>query len=70
MLGAAPAVRALPFNMDKKRILLYTLAFAAFALLVYIQFRTWRNFDWATFWSESRNLGRPRTSSTSCMPWP
>jgi uncharacterized protein (TIRG00374 family) len=45
--------------MDKKRILLYTLAFAAFALLVYIQFRTWRNFDWATFWSESRNLGRP-----------
>ena len=45
--------------MDKKRILLYTLAFAAFAVLVYMQFRTWRNFDWATFWRESGNLGRP-----------
>jgi len=45
--------------MDKKRILLYTLAFAAFAVLVYMQFRTWRNFDWATFWKESGNLGRP-----------
>jgi glycosyltransferase 2 family protein len=45
--------------MDRKRILLYTLAFAGFAVLVYMQFRTWRNFDWATFWSESRDLGRP-----------
>ncbi len=45
--------------MDRKRIFLYTLAFAVFAVLVYMQFRTWRNFDWATFWSESRDLGRP-----------
>ena len=45
--------------MDKKRFLLYALAFAVFAVLVYIQFRTWRNFDWATFWREGRNLGRP-----------
>jgi len=59
VLGAVPAVRVLPFDMDKKRILLYALAFAAFAVLVYIQFRTWRDFDWATFWRESGDLGRP-----------
>ena len=54
-----PAIGVLPFNMDRKRILLYTLAFVAFAVLVYMQFRTWRNFDWATFWSESGKLGKP-----------
>lgn len=59
MLSTEPAVRVLPFNMDRKRILLYTLAFAAFAILVYMQFRTWSHFDWATFWRESRKLGRP-----------
>ena len=59
MLGAVPAIGVLPFNMDRKRILLYTLAFVAFAVLVYMQFRTWRNFDWATFWRESGNLGKP-----------
>ena len=59
MLGAVPAVRVLPFNMDRKRIVLYALAFAVFAVLVYLQFRTWRHFDWATFWRESRKLGRP-----------
>ena len=45
--------------MDRKRAFLYSLAFAVFAVLVYMQFRTWRNFDWATFWRESRNLVRP-----------
>ena len=45
--------------MDRKRILLYALAFVAFAALVYMQFRTWRNFDWTTFWRESGNLGKP-----------
>jgi uncharacterized protein (TIRG00374 family) len=46
--------------MDRKRILLYTLALAVFAVLVYMQFRTWRNFDWATFWAEGRRLAKPR----------
>ena len=45
--------------MDRKRILLYTLAFVVFAVLVYMQFRTWRHFDWDTFWRESGNLGKP-----------
>ena len=48
--------------MDRKRILLYTLAFAAFALLVYFQFRHWRSFDWTTFWAESRNRSAPGIS--------
>ena len=48
-----------PSNMDRKRILLYALAFVAFVVLVYMQFRTWRDFDWATFWRESGNLGKP-----------
>jgi hypothetical protein len=46
--------------MDRKRILLYTLALTVFAVLVYIQFRTWRNFDWATFWAEGGKLAQPR----------
>lgn len=45
--------------MDRKRILLYALALAVFAVLVYMQFRTWRNFDWATFWSQGAKLYRP-----------
>ncbi len=45
--------------MDKKRILLYALALAVFGVLVYIQFRTWRNFDWSTFWAQSGKLARP-----------
>ncbi len=45
--------------MDRKRIFLYALAFIVFLTLVYMQFRTWRHFDWATFWRESRDLGKP-----------
>ncbi|MGO9863097.1 MAG: lysylphosphatidylglycerol synthase transmembrane domain-containing protein [Terriglobales bacterium] len=33
--------------MNKKRYALYTLVFLILAVLVYLQFRTWRNFDWA-----------------------
>jgi len=45
--------------MDRKRILLYVLALTVFAVLVYMQFRTWRNFDWATFWAQGEKLYRP-----------
>src|SRR5213594_3476744 len=44
--------------MDRKRILMYGLALAVFAVLVYMQFRTWRHFDWATFWAQGANLTR------------
>ncbi len=39
--------------MNKKRVIIYALVFAVLALLVYLQFRTWRNFDWATFLSQT-----------------
>jgi glycosyltransferase 2 family protein len=42
--------------MNKKRLLLYGLVLALLVVLVYFQFRTWKNFDWATFWSESKGV--------------
>ena len=42
--------------MGKKRYLAYAVVAAIFAVLVYMQFRTWKDFDWATFWSEARQL--------------
>jgi len=42
--------------MDKKRYLAYAVVAAILAILVYVQFRTWKNFDWATFWDQSRQV--------------
>src|SRR5438034_3462175 len=42
--------------MNKKQILLYGLAAVLLAILVYIQFRTWRNFDWDKFLSQLDNI--------------
>jgi uncharacterized membrane protein YbhN (UPF0104 family) len=42
--------------MDKKRTLVYALVTAILAALVYAQFRTWRDFDWATFWSQTDHV--------------
>ena len=42
--------------MGKKRYLAYAVVAAILAVLVYMQFRTWKDFDWATFWSEGRQL--------------
>lgn len=33
--------------MNNKKYLAYTVVFVVLAVLVYLQFRTWRNFDWA-----------------------
>ena len=44
--------------MSKKQIIIYGLLAAVFAILVYIQFRTWRNFDWATFWSQTDQVNK------------
>ena len=33
--------------MNKKRYVVYAVVFVVLAALVYLQFRTWRNFDWA-----------------------
>jgi uncharacterized protein (TIRG00374 family) len=40
--------------MNRKRLLLYGLVLGVLAVLVYFQFRTWKDFDWATFWTESK----------------
>ncbi len=42
--------------MDKKRYLAYAVVAAILAILIYVQFRTWKNFDWATFWDQSRQV--------------
>ena len=33
--------------MNKKKYVVYAVVFLVLAVLVYLQFRTWRNFDWA-----------------------
>ena len=44
-----------PF-MDKKRILASVVVFLILAVLVYLQYRHWRTFDWATFWSQTHRI--------------
>jgi len=42
--------------MNRKRIIIYGLVFAVLALLVYLQFRQWRTFDWAKFIAHTRDI--------------
>jgi uncharacterized protein (TIRG00374 family) len=35
--------------MKRKRYVVYAVVFLVLAVLVYLQFRTWQNFDWARF---------------------
>ncbi|HXR14808.1 MAG TPA: lysylphosphatidylglycerol synthase transmembrane domain-containing protein [Terriglobales bacterium] len=42
--------------MSKKRILAYVIVTAILAALVYVQFRTWKDFDWLTFWDQSKQI--------------
>lgn len=42
--------------MAKKRIYIYGLVAAVLGVLIYEQFRTWRNFDWQTFLSQTGHL--------------
>ena len=44
-----------PF-MDKKRILASVVVFLILAILVYVQYRHWRTFDWGTFWSQTHRI--------------
>jgi len=45
--------------MDRKRILA-SLVFLILAILVYLQYRHWRTFDWHTFWSQTHRINKPR----------
>src|SRR5208337_2550418 len=40
-------------RMNKKKYAAYAIVFAVLAVLVYLQFRTWRNFDWALLFRQS-----------------
>lgn len=51
---AAPTIE-IP-RMPKKQLLIYGLVLAILAALVYLQFRTWRDFDWATFWRQTDHV--------------
>lgn len=40
--------------MSKRRVLIFVLVFVALAALVYLQFRTWKSFDWGVFLVETQ----------------
>ncbi|MFZ1142927.1 MAG: lysylphosphatidylglycerol synthase transmembrane domain-containing protein [Candidatus Sulfotelmatobacter sp.] len=42
--------------MDKKRILASVVVFLILAILVYLQYRHWRSFDWGTFWGQIHRI--------------
>lgn len=42
--------------MDKKRILATVVVFLVVVFLFYLQYRHWRSFDWATFWSQTHRI--------------
>ena len=42
--------------MGRKRIVAYAVVAAILAALVYTQFRTWKDFDWPTFWAQGKQL--------------
>ncbi len=44
--------------MNKKQITIYSVVAIVLAALIYFQFRTWRNFDWATFWTQTDHVNK------------
>ena len=42
--------------MTKKQGSIYLSVFAILAVLMYVQFRTWRDFDWTTFWKQTDHV--------------
>lgn len=42
--------------MDKRRYLAYAVVAAILTALIYVQFRTWKGFDWTTFWDQSKQV--------------
>ncbi|MDR3749785.1 MAG: lysylphosphatidylglycerol synthase transmembrane domain-containing protein [Acidobacteriota bacterium] len=44
--------------MNKKRVLIFAVMLAVLCLLVYLQFRTWKKFDWATFRSTTEHVAK------------
>jgi uncharacterized protein (TIRG00374 family) len=44
--------------MDRKRTAITGIALAVLAALVYVQFRTWKNFDWQLFLSQTHGVSK------------
>ena len=42
--------------MNRKRIVVMVVVLAALCLLVYLQVRTWKQFDWHTFWQQTSHV--------------
>lgn len=42
--------------MNKKRIVVMLVVFVALCALVYLQVRTWKRFDWHTFWLQTEHV--------------
>ncbi len=42
--------------MNRKRILLFGVVLLALCLLIYLQIRAWKTFDWAMFWSRTEHV--------------
>jgi glycosyltransferase 2 family protein len=42
--------------MNRKRVLISCVIVLILGVLVYAQFRTWKNFDWRTFWLQTDNI--------------
>ena len=44
--------------MNKRQFTIYAVVAVILAVLVYLQFRTWRDFDWATFWRHTNHVNK------------
>jgi len=42
--------------MNRKRILVFGGVFLALCLLIYLQIRAWKKFDWAMFWHQTEHV--------------
>lgn len=42
--------------MNKKRILVFGVVLVALCLLIYLQVRAWKTFDWGMFWSRTEHV--------------
>lgn len=42
--------------MDRKRLVVSAVVLGVLGALIYVQFRTWKNFDWALFFSQTHRV--------------
>jgi uncharacterized protein (TIRG00374 family) len=46
--------------MNKTKYAVYAVVFVVLAVLVYLQFRTYKNFDWSAFLGQTSHVNKPR----------